>query len=232
MSTEPLRISRTHFPVTALGPGIRLGIWVQGCPHACKGCMALDTWEADTGTGVGIDALAELWHTAIRDGAGGLTISGGEPLAQPGPLRTFLAEADRIRRVAAADGAEPCDIMLYTGYELAELDQSQHLACEHVDVLVTGRFEVARPTDLIWRGSANQEMLLRTPLARRRYRAYLEQRPASPPLQVRVDDRGVWLVGVPRRGTLARLDHEFRERGLDVAAVSWRPGPAHRTDNG
>ena len=219
---ETLRISRTHFPVTALGPGRRLGVWVQGCPLACKGCMALDTWDAAAGTEVAVADLAGRWEEAIRRGATGLTVSGGEPLAQPAALARFLAAADRVR---AGAGPE-CDILLYTGYELDELDPEQRAATEHADVLVTGRYDASAPTDLVWRGSANQAMVLRTELGRRRFAEHVGERPANPPIQVRVDAAGAWIVGVPRRGTLQRLDHRFRAAGLDVARVSWRRSEA------
>ena len=39
-----LVVNRVHFPVTALGPGRRLGVWVQGCSIGCAGCLAHDTW--------------------------------------------------------------------------------------------------------------------------------------------------------------------------------------------
>jgi anaerobic ribonucleoside-triphosphate reductase activating protein len=67
-------------------------------------------------------------------------------------------------------------------------------------------------------------MTPQTELGRRRYAAHLEEEPAHPPLQVRVDDTGAWLVGVPRQGTLSRLNREFRARNLIVDRVSWRPG--------
>lgn len=221
-----LRISRTHFPVTALGPGVRLGVWVQGCPLGCPGCMSLDTWDADAGTDTPVLELAARWRAAIADGATGLTVSGGEPLAQAGPLAAFLAQARRIGDEAEVD----CDILLYTGFELAELDAEQRRAIGYADVLVTGRYDAAAPTDLIWRGSANQTMVLRTELGRRRYQRHLTHVPQSPPVQVRVDEEGVWLVGVPRHGALRRLDRQLRAGGLDVTRVSWRPprrsGPA------
>ncbi|MGI5247126.1 4Fe-4S single cluster domain-containing protein [Dactylosporangium sp. CA-139066] len=223
MNTPALRVNRTHFPVTALGPGRRLGVWVQGCPLACKGCMALDTWDPGGGTEVAVAELARRWREAIEQGATGLTVSGGEPLAQPVALAGFLAEADRIRREAGRE----CDILLYTGYEPGELDPAQRAATEHADVLVTGRYDASAPTDLVWRGSANQAMVLRTELGRRRFAEHVHERPENPPIQVRVDAAGAWIVGVPRRGTLQRLDRSFKAAGLDVARVSWR-----RTDAG
>ena len=33
-----MRIGRILYPIKALGPGTRIGIWVQGCPRECPGC--------------------------------------------------------------------------------------------------------------------------------------------------------------------------------------------------
>lgn len=215
MST--LRLSRTHFPVTALGPGRRLGVWLQGCSLACKGCMSLNTWNPSGGTEVEVDDLVGLWRDAVRAGADGLTISGGEPLQQPTALRDFLRA---VRRETGQDK----DVLLYTGYDESELDEIRRGAADLADVLVTGRFDVTAPTSLIWRGSANQRMVLRTDLARRRYADYVDHEPESPQLQVGPsDDGGVWLIGVPRRGALAGLVQDLRDLGLPPGDVTWRP---------
>lgn len=215
MST--LRLSRTYYPVTALGPGRRLGIWVQGCALACKGCMSQDTWNPGGGTEVEVDDLVGLWREAVDAGADGLTISGGEPLQQPAALRDFLRA---VRRETGQDK----DVLLFTGYDETELDEVRRGAADLADVLVTGRFDVTAPTSLIWRGSANQRMVLRTELARRRYAEYVEYEPESPRLQVGpADDRGVWIIGVPRRGALPGLTHDLRAMGLPAQDVTWRP---------
>lgn len=226
MTGPAMRVSRTHFPVLALGPGTRLGVWVQGCPLACRGCMALDTWDAAAGTEVGVDALVHRWQEAVAAGATGLTVSGGEPLAQPLALAAFLDEVARLR---VGSGLEH-DILLYTGHELDELDDEQQRAITHADVLVTGRFRAGEPTDLLWRGSANQSMVLRTELGRRRYGALTDARPADPPMQVQVDSGGAWLVGVPRRGALQRLDASLRAAGLSTGPVTWRPAARPTSD--
>ena len=48
-----IAINKAHFPVTVLGPGRRIGIWLQGCSIHCKGCVSQDTWAADPGRTVG-----------------------------------------------------------------------------------------------------------------------------------------------------------------------------------
>lgn len=218
MSSQRLRVSRSHFPVTALGPGVRLGVWVQGCPLVCTGCMARDTWDVAGGVAVDVGVLADRWHDAIRNGATGLTISGGEPLAQPEPLAAFLIAA----RTIAARSAGEYDILVYTGYELEELDAAQWRVVAFADALITGRYEAARPTGLIWRGSANQRLRPLTALGRLRYSAHVTTQSANPAVQARVDEAGVWLVGVPQRGMLARLDRDLRAAGMPADRVSWR----------
>jgi anaerobic ribonucleoside-triphosphate reductase activating protein len=180
--------------------------------------MSLDTWDPEAGVDVEVDTLLDRWRAAVDHGATGLTVSGGEPLAQPGPLRAFLEAARGIH------GDIACDILLYTGFEPAELDDVQRQAADRADVLITGRYDAGRPTRLIWRGSANQRMTPQTELGRRRYAAHLAEEPANPSLQVRVDDTGAWIVGVPRQGTLSRLNRELRASNLVVDRMSWRPG--------
>jgi anaerobic ribonucleoside-triphosphate reductase activating protein len=217
-----LRISNVHFPVTALGPGVRLGVWVQGCPLGCLGCMSRDTWDREGGVSEAVDELTERWRTAVAHGAEGLTVSGGEPLSQPRPLRAFL---EAVRQVSADSGREH-DILLYTGFEPEEFDAEQRAAAAQADVLVTGRFVAGEPTALIWRGSANQRLRTQTELGRRRYHAFVHARPAVPPLQLLVNGDGLRIIGVPRRGTVARLDRMLRARGLRVEqAGRYRPTP-------
>jgi anaerobic ribonucleoside-triphosphate reductase activating protein len=216
--TESLRLTRAHFPVTALGYGRRLGLWVQGCPLACPGCIAKDTWDSAAGTEVGIDELLSDVRQAIEAGADGLTVSGGEPLQQPAGLAALLRQV----RTLAAD--QPFDIMLYTGYELDELDPAPAAAARLADVLITGRYLATAPTRRIWRGSANQEMHLLSPLARQRYQSFLDYEPAAPPIQLEADADGhAWWVGVPNHPeTKRQLDKTLAALGYSVRSVSWR----------
>ena len=74
-------VSRLHYPVTTLGPGRRVGVWLQGCSIRCAGCISPDTWDSHvnlTSTEQLARALA-VWSPE----ADGLTVSGGEPFDQP-----------------------------------------------------------------------------------------------------------------------------------------------------
>jgi anaerobic ribonucleoside-triphosphate reductase activating protein len=218
-----LRISRVHFPVTALGPGTRLGIWVQGCPLACPGCMSRDTWDTEAGTEITVTELVGYWRKALTRGADGITISGGEPLVQATGMDALLSEIGQVRRETTQRTGAEYDVMLYTGYELDELDEPQEKVTQRADVLVTGRYRVSEPTDLIWRGSANQRLRLRTDLGRRRYAEYVDFSPSEPPLQLGAEPTGFWIIGVPRKGTLSALERGLGKDGLRLSQVSWRP---------
>jgi anaerobic ribonucleoside-triphosphate reductase activating protein len=212
-----ISVSRIHYPVTALGPGKRLGVWFQGCSLACPGCMSRDTWDPTGGTGMTVGELAGVWEQAIADGADGLTVSGGEPFDQPSELAAFLAEA------AARRGAADLDLLVYTGYEFADAVTRAPAAPELADALITGRYDVTRPTRLIWRGSGNQVLHLLTPLAQRRYAAYTDYTPDHPPIQVAADDERIWLIGVPPPGTLRQFERGLRQREITLEGPTWRP---------
>jgi anaerobic ribonucleoside-triphosphate reductase activating protein len=218
--SDVLRLTRAHFPVTALGYGIRLGIWVQGCPLACPGCIAKDTWDPGAGVGVDVDELLDNARRAIDAGADGITVSGGEPMAQASPLATLLRGVRELSSAAATE----FDILLYTGYELPELDAPQREAARLADVLITGRYVVTAPTRLIWRGSANQQMRLLTPLAQARYASFVEHEPAAPPIQVETTSDGrAWWVGVPNHpDTKKAVETTLTALGYTVESVSWR----------
>lgn len=217
-TASTLRVSRMHYPVTALGPGRRFGVWLQGCPLACAGCMSHDTWDPNGGMAVGIGQVEEAWRDAVAAGADGMTISGGEPLAQAAALTTLLRRTSATRTSMSGEH----DVLLYTGFELDELDEEQLGAASLADVVVTGRYRTGEPTGLVWRGSANQRMHLNTDLGRRRYTPYVDCAPDRPSLQLLPVHNGFWLIGIPRRDTLRNLERSLRADGLSLNTVTWR----------
>lgn len=212
-----ISLSRIHYPVTALGPGKRLGVWFQGCSLACPGCMSRDTWDPAGGARMTVSELARVWRQAIADGADGLTVSGGEPFDQADELAAFLTEAAGLR------GTAELDVLVYTGYEFAAAMARAPAVRELTDALITGRYDVARPTRLIWRGSGNQALHLLTPLAQQRYAAFADYAPDHPPIQIATDDERLWLIGVPPPGTLRQFERGLRQREVTLKDPTWRP---------
>jgi anaerobic ribonucleoside-triphosphate reductase activating protein len=217
--TDLIRLSRVHFPVTVLGPGQRLGIWVQGCTLACPGCMSRDTWDPAAGVRTSMDDVLGMWWTARKRGATGVTISGGEPSEQPDEVAGLI---DRIRDDATGEGQD-VDILLFTGLEEDELRATAPQVYSRVDAAVFGRFDITRPTDLLWRGSANQLLRPLTPLGTARYGPHLREQTRTPALQFAVEDGRIWTVGIPRIGDLPVLERRLRANGIESAGVSWRP---------
>ena len=88
MASARLSLSKLHFPITALGPGRRIGLWLQGCSIRCSGCMSRDTWEFSDESHR-VEVLLERVTPWLAE-ADGITISGGEPFDQPEGLLSFL----------------------------------------------------------------------------------------------------------------------------------------------
>lgn len=69
---------------TVDGPGIRYVVFMQGCPLRCKYCHNPDTWNFGGGSEYSAEEVARgaLRYKRYWRGGGGVTVSGGEPLAQ------------------------------------------------------------------------------------------------------------------------------------------------------
>ena len=121
-TTVPIGISRVHFPVTALGPGQRLGIWFQGCSIRCPGCISADTWaDSKRPTTVG-EVLASLLPKLKE--IDGFTISGGEPFDQPEALESLL------RGLRSSTSA---DILVFSGHKLEDLGDRLAAVLRHYE---------------------------------------------------------------------------------------------------
>lgn len=69
---------------TVDGPGIRFVVFMQGCPMRCKYCHNPDTWPFAGGRTYTPEEVAKnaLRYKNYFTGGGGITVSGGEPMAQ------------------------------------------------------------------------------------------------------------------------------------------------------
>ena len=70
---------------TVDGPGIRFVVFLSGCPLRCSFCHNPDTWDMNLGKDTTPDQIvkkAENYREYFGN-AGGITLSGGEPLLQP-----------------------------------------------------------------------------------------------------------------------------------------------------
>jgi anaerobic ribonucleoside-triphosphate reductase activating protein len=205
--TGTIDVSRIHFPVTQLGPGRRVGIWLQGCSIRCAGCISMDTWARGRGQTTVDEVLAVIatWATDAQ----GFTLSGGEPFDQPAALASLLRG---IRDRSAAD------ILVYTGYSLEQIAPQLASMAGLMDALISDPFDHSAPQTLALRGSDNQRLSCLTPLGRERFAPYERCTAAADrSIDVMFDvDGEVWLAGIPARDDLLRLARLLRAGGAEV----------------
>lgn len=96
------RIHSTESFGTVDGPGIRFVVFFQGCPLRCKYCHNPDTWDFSGGKETTAEELMKEYDSYKEFlKTGGITATGGEPLAQP----EFLAE---LFALAKSKGVHTC----------------------------------------------------------------------------------------------------------------------------
>ena len=136
------------------GPGIRMVIFAQGCPHRCKGCHNPETHDFEGGYLMSLEDIAQLpSKNPLLDG---VTFSGGEPFSQ---AKAFSMLGKRFKDLGL-------DIMTYTGYtyeflleESNETNAWKQLL-DVTDILVDGKFEIEKKNLLLpFRGSENQRII-------------------------------------------------------------------------
>ena len=182
-----IEISRVHYPVTTLGPGNRVGIWLQGCSIHCKGCISRDTWQF----GINKIALAELekvlklWLPQCD----GITISGGEPFDQEAQLIELLNFLKPYNK----------SILLYSGYPYAFLKDKNIVRNKLIDVLISEPYDHLETQTKRLLGSDNQKLHFITDLGEIDFKTYLEQ-PFHKKLDVQITEDTVWMAGIPLNG--------------------------------
>lgn len=208
-----INLSRIHFPVSALGPGRRIGIWFQGCSLRCPGCISADTWAHGKGRTTIEAIIGAIAPWLVQ--ADGVTISGGEPFEQPEALLTLLAE---IRERFGGD------VLVYSGLELSDIGGVLVRARGLVDALITGPYRHDEPQTLALRGSDNQQLHLLTKFGRARFARFEKPMPRDKPaLDVMFDDDGtIWFAGIPRRDDFQRLHTNLETAGHQVATSADR----------
>lgn len=210
-----MRINRILFPITTLGPGRRLGLWVQGCTLACPGCASQDTWDPDEGSSVTVDVLTNaVADTISRQGLAGLTITGGEPLQQPRALVRLLRQLNLERQGGVTT-------MLFTGYPLAVARRLCPELVELCDVVIAGRYREDLPAATPLVASTNQQIHFASQRVQSEFEDWQNADPVR--LQLAADEHDLTMVGVPAPGDLDRFAAGMQRRGIRFDSLTWRP---------
>lgn len=198
-----LSVSRVVERTSVLGPGIRAGVWVRGCPLRCAGCVSPEDLTFEGGRIWDVRAMAARLN-ALPEQVTGVTFSGGEPMAQAAALAELV---DRLR--AERDWS----VMSYSGFTLERLrargDPGQRALLERLDILVDGPYLVRRHADLLWRASTNQRLHFLTDRHTR------PPREASAGIELVISDHELHWVGVPGvPGFRAAFEEALRREGV------------------
>lgn len=136
------------------GDGLREVVFLQGCPHHCKGCFNPETWPQKEETRETrektLEFMIRLTEKLGKDYIDGVTISGGEPL-----VNYNVDETQRIAELAKEMGKT---VWVYSGYYWNEIKDLPVM--KYIDVLCEGPFkEQLKSPDLPWVGSLNQRVI-------------------------------------------------------------------------
>ena len=133
------------------GPGIRMTVFSQGCPHHCPGCHNPETWEFGCGTDIDEERILEIVQSNPL--CRGVTFSGGEPFAQ---AESFAKLAKLLKQAGY-------EVASYSGYTFEQLQKgsaAQQELLENIDILIDGPFiQAEKSLELVFRGSRNQRIL-------------------------------------------------------------------------
>lgn len=140
------------------GPGIRTTVFLKGCPLRCVWCHNPESHLAGVTEFAGRDGLVKVGRLATVDeiigtvagdtlffdeSGGGVTFSGGEPLAQPEFLMALLDRCGKldIHRTVDTCGYAPLEVLLTVAertdlflYDIKLLDDGDHRANTGVGV--------------------------------------------------------------------------------------------------
>lgn len=197
------QLNKILYPIYNLGEGKRIGIWVQGCTLACKGCVNQSLWDGKGGKSIPVLDVFN-WIASIQNDFDGVTISGGEPFQQYEQLISFLHLVKTKTKLT---------VHCFTGYYLHELEEKfqDKLFLKYIDWLVDGRYIAEQHENTNVKGSENQSFYL-----------IIDEKPikqtqpgVSRKWSVNIsNDNSIYLTGVPRKNELEKLSHGLAEVGI------------------
>lgn len=150
------------------GPGIRYGVFMQGCSHHCPDCHNPKSQPHSGGRQMTVQQILDEFDA--QDSCAGVTLSGGEPFEQ----------AEAVAELAQAFKEKGTNVWVYSGYLFDDLiaiaggsqapGASQYCNENHssgvlkllknIDVLVDGPFlKEKKSYDALFRGSTNQRLI-------------------------------------------------------------------------
>lgn len=178
-----LRIHQRVKTIETLGPGLRYGLWVQGCTRGCPGCVSPGAQDPAGGYESTVEEIArEILETEDIEG---ITISGGEP---------FLQQEALARLIDLVRAEKNLGVLVYTGFGYPEIAMTE--LARRCDAIIDGPYIEEKNDGRSLRGSSNQRLILLT----ERYLGSLQIGRRGRHVQMhRTQEGSTVLVGVPSR---------------------------------
>ena len=148
------------------GPYIRVGFYVQGCTHHCKGCYNQETWDFDGGKEWSEETNEKIIEFMKPDYIKGLSLLGGDPICvHERDPEILLSLVKRVKELYPDK-----TIWLWTGYlfedivnlslnEETPLQVKVYPLLKYIDVIVDGRYIERYKERLPYAGSSNQRAI-------------------------------------------------------------------------
>ena len=131
------------------GPGLRLSIWLSGCPHNCPNCFEKDGQNPEYGEIIYEDGWETWFKTRLKDElCDGLSLLGGDPLAP--------CNYDFTLRMAKYTKSIGKTVYIWTGYRYENIPYELD---KYVDCYIDGMYIDKLKCDDAGRGSSNQRFM-------------------------------------------------------------------------
>jgi anaerobic ribonucleoside-triphosphate reductase activating protein len=201
---EPyLNIGHIGLADKVLGPGKRLVIWVAGCPFRCQGCIQPDYLPKNSGKDVSVPELTNVVDHYLNQ-IDGITVSGGEPLWQADALSLLMENIP-----------SSLEKMVFTGYKIDELNESQLQCVSKFDLVVDGRFKEINKGDYMWRGSSNQKFYSPTgKYTNKQLQAFYNCKTAG--LEITVKDNSIFFYGIPTGVEIDEIYGVLQSKSINI----------------
>ena len=149
------KISKIKPNDVANGQGINVSVWFQGCPHHCKGCFNMKTWDFAGGEEFTEAHIKEIFKYINKDGVKrNLSILGGEALCEQN-IQGAMNLCKKFKEIYPNK-----KIYVWTGYVYEDFNSIQKEITKYVDIIVDGKFEIdKKDLSLSLRGSSNQRII-------------------------------------------------------------------------
>ena len=136
------------------GEGVRVTLFVSGCPLHCFNCQNKEAWDFNSGKNFNSEKYFKICDLLKKPYCAGLSILGGEPFDQKDNY--LLIELCKAAHTIGKD------VWIWSGYTFEELktDDKKLELLQECDILVDGPFiDEQKDLSLKWRGSTNQRVI-------------------------------------------------------------------------